>query len=43
MAKVNLGQTRLTHVSKSYTLPECTNKRGDEGTFYMVQKRELFQ
>ena len=33
MAKVNLGQTRLTHVSKSYTLPECTNKRGYEGTF----------
>ena len=27
MAKVNLGQTRLSHVSESYTLPECTNKQ----------------
>ena len=28
MAKVNLDQTRLIHVSESYTLPECTNKPG---------------
>ena len=31
MAKVNLGQTRLSHVSESYTLPECTDKPGYEG------------
>ena len=28
MAKANLGQTQLIHVSESYTLPECTNKPG---------------
>ena len=31
MAKVKLGQTRLSHVSESYTLPECTDKPGYEG------------
>ena len=35
MAKVNLGQTRLIHVSESCILPECTNKPGYEGTFYI--------
>ena len=35
MATVNLGQTRLSHVSESYTLPEFTNKPGYEGTFRM--------
>ena len=35
MAKVKLGQTRLSHLSKSYTLPECTNKSGYEGTYCM--------
>ena len=33
MAKVNLGQTRLSPVSENYTLPEHTNKPGYEGTF----------
>ena len=33
MAKVNLGQNRLSHVSERYTLPECTSKPGYEGTF----------
>ena len=33
MAKVNLGQTGLSHVSESYTLPECANKPGYEATF----------
>ena len=33
MAKVNLRQTRLIHVSESCTLPECTDKPGYEGTF----------
>ena len=28
MAQVNLGQTKLSHVSESYTLQECTNKPG---------------
>ena len=35
MAKVNLGLTSLNHVSESYTLSECTNKPGYEGTFCM--------
>ena len=35
MAKVNLGQTRLSHVSENYILPECTNKPGHGGTFCM--------
>ena len=35
MAKVHLGQTRVIHVSKSYNLPEYTNKLGYEGTFCM--------
>ena len=35
MAKVNLGQTRLIHVSESCTLAECTNKPEYEGTFCM--------
>ena len=35
MAKVNLGQTRLCHVSESYTLAECTNKPGYEDTYFM--------
>ena len=35
MAKVNLGQTELSHVSKSYTLTKCTNKPGYEGSFCM--------
>ena len=35
MAKLNLGQNRLNHVSESYILSECTNKPGYEGTFYM--------
>ena len=33
MAKYNLGQTRLIHVSESYTLPECTIKSGYESSF----------
>ena len=33
--KVKFGQTRLTHVSQSYTLPDCTNKPGYVGTFCM--------
>ena len=35
MAKVDLGQTRLSHVSESYTLPECTNQPRYDGTFCM--------
>ena len=35
MAKVNLGQTWLSHVSERCTLPECTNKTGYEVTFCM--------
>ena len=35
MGKVNLSQTRLCHVSESYTLPECTNKPGYEDTYFM--------
>ena len=35
IAKVNLGQTRLSPVSENYTLPEHTNKPGYEGTFCM--------
>ena len=35
MAKVNIVQTRLSHVLESYTLTECTNKVGYEGTFCM--------
>ena len=35
MAKVNLGQTRLSPVSEKYALPEPTNKPGYEGTFCM--------
>ena len=35
MAKVNLGQTRLSHVSENYILPESTNKPGYGGTFCM--------
>ena len=35
MAKVNLGQFWLSHVSESYSLPECTNKPGYGGTFCM--------
>ena len=35
MAKVNLGQTRLSHVSENYILPVCTNKPGYGGTFCM--------
>ena len=33
--KIKFGQTRLTHASQSYTLPECTNKPGYVGTFCM--------
>ena len=39
MAKIKLGQTRLSHVSESYTLPECTKKQGYEETFSMEWKR----
>ena len=35
MTKVNLGQTRLSHMPESYTLPECTNKQEYEGNFCM--------
>ena len=35
MAKIKLGQTRLSHVSESYTLLECTKKQGYEETFSM--------
>ena len=35
MTKVDLGQTRLSHVSESYTLPECTNQPRYDGTFCM--------
>ena len=36
MAKIKLGQTRLSHVSESYTqIPECTKKQGYEETFSM--------
>ena len=42
MAKVNLGQTRLRHVLEGYTLPECTNKPGYEGTFCVGLKRSYF-
>ena len=35
MANIDLGQTRLSRVSESYTLPECTNKPGYESTFCM--------
>ena len=35
MAKVNLGQTRLSHASESYTSPECKFKPSHEGTFCM--------
>ena len=35
MAKANLGQTRLSHVSQRCTLPECRNKPGYEVTFRM--------
>ena len=35
MVKVNLGQTRLSHMSERCTLPECTNKPGYEVTFSM--------
>ena len=43
MAKVDLGQTRLSHVSESYTLPECTNQPRYDGTFCMKWKKKLFQ
>ena len=43
MAKNKFGQTRLRHVSESYTLPECTNKTGYDGTFCMEEKKELLQ
>ena len=36
-------QTRLSHVPENYTLPECTNTPGYEGTFCMEYKKELFQ
>ena len=32
MAKVNLNQTRLSHVPESRKLPECKNKLRFEGT-----------
>ena len=35
MAKVNLGQTGLSHVSESYTLAECSSKSGYQDTFRM--------
>ena len=35
MAKVKFGQTRLRHVSESYTLLECANKPGYDSTFCM--------
>ena len=35
MTKIHLDQTRLNHVSESYTLPECTNKPGYQGIFCM--------
>ena len=39
MAKVNLDQTKLSHVSQSYSLPECTSKPGYGGTFCMEYKK----
>ena len=39
MAKVNLDQTRLSHVSESYTLSECRNKPGHEGPFCIELKK----
>ena len=40
MTQVNLGQTRQSHVSESYTLPECTSKPGYESNFSMEWKWE---
>ena len=40
MAKVNLGQTRLSHMSESYTLPEYLKNRIWR-YFLNVVKKEL--
>ena len=43
MAKVNLDQTKLNHVSEIYSLSKCTSKPGYEGTFVWSKKWSYFE